>query len=107
MAVRESTVQPMLRSGGWRMSRRAKVTFVPAFVLALTNFAVFIALDIYLGGDALNGYARDRQYFLCSHGKYSEVSEPSGPTVRSDEETRLFTCSPNKRCYSEKWRSWQ
>ena len=56
------------------MSRRAKLTFVPAFLLAFANFAVFIALDIYLGGDALNGHARDGHYFLGSHGRYTEVT---------------------------------
>ena len=74
MATPKVPVQPVFRSGGWLMSRRAKRTFVPAFVLAISNFAVFIALDIYLGGDALNGYAREGHYFLCSHGRYTEVA---------------------------------
>ena len=57
------------------MSRRAKLIFIPVFILAFVNFFVFIFVDIYLGGDALNGYARDGHYFLCSHGRYTEVSQ--------------------------------
>ena len=56
------------------MSRKAKFIFIPVFILAFVNFAVFITIDIYLGGDALNGYAKDGHYFLCSHGRYTEVS---------------------------------
>ena len=56
------------------MSRRAILTFVPACVLAFTNFAVFIAIDIHLGGDALNGYAKNGHYFLCNHGTYTEAA---------------------------------
>jgi hypothetical protein len=56
------------------MSRRAKLIFIPAFVLACVNFFCFFFIAIYLGGDALNGYARDGHYFLCSHGRYTEVS---------------------------------
>jgi hypothetical protein len=74
MATPTSSIQATFRSGGWLFSRRAKLMFVPAFILAFVNFAVFIAMAIYLGGDALNGYARDGHYFLCSHGKNTEVT---------------------------------
>ena len=74
MATRPSPVQATLRSGGWLFSRRAKFLFIPAFIFAFVNFAVFISIDIYLGGDALNGYAKDGHYFLGSHGAYTEVS---------------------------------
>ena len=57
------------------MSRRAKLIFIPVFILALVNFFAFFFIDLYLGGDALNGYARDGHYFLCSHGRYTEVSD--------------------------------
>ncbi len=58
----------------WRMSRRAKLVMIPVTILAFVNFFTFIFIDLYLGGDALNGYARDGHYFLCSHGRYTEVS---------------------------------
>ena len=56
------------------MSRRAKLIMIPVFILALINFFSFIFIDLYLGGDAVNGYVRDGHYFLCSHGYYTEVS---------------------------------
>lgn len=39
----------------------------------LVNFLVFMAINLYLGGDALNGKIEDGHYFLGSHGKYTEV----------------------------------
>ena len=42
--------------------------------MGLVNFFSFFVIGVYLGGDALNGYAKDGHYFLCSHGRYMEVS---------------------------------
>jgi hypothetical protein len=59
------------------MSRRAKFVIIPVVILAFVNFFSFIFIDLYLGGDALNGYARDGHYFLycqTSHSRYIEVS---------------------------------
>jgi hypothetical protein len=39
------------------------------------NFFAFIAISSALGGDALNGYARDGHYYVASHGSYTEVSQ--------------------------------
>jgi hypothetical protein len=58
----------------WHLSRRAKFIFIPVFVLAVINFATFISINIYIGGDALNGHMIDGHYFLGSHGRYTEVS---------------------------------
>ena len=44
------------------------------FTLGLVNFALFFIGAIYLGGDAINGKVVDGQYFLTSHGRYTEVS---------------------------------
>jgi len=44
-------------------------------ITAIINFALFIIIDLKLGGDALNGYQKDGRYFLASHGAYTEVSE--------------------------------
>jgi hypothetical protein len=46
--------------------------FVYAF--GVVNFAVFGLGAVYLGGDAINGYAVDGRYFLASHGHPKEVS---------------------------------
>jgi hypothetical protein len=43
-------------------------------LLAVLNFFAFICANVYLGGDALNGYVRDGHYFLCAHGGCTEVS---------------------------------
>ena len=70
LTIKVSIMQP----GRWHYSRRARLIFIPVFVLALVNFASFIIVDQYLGGDALNGYTKDGHYFLCNHGWHTEVS---------------------------------
>ena len=46
------------------------------FVLGgMFNFIVFVAVAVYLGGDALNGKAVDGHYYLASHGSFTEVGE--------------------------------
>jgi hypothetical protein len=62
------------RSTGWLISQSAKYIFIPVFYLAILNFACFVIIGLYLGGDALNGYAKDGHYFLDSHGRLTEVS---------------------------------
>lgn len=42
--------------------------------LALVNFGSFIIVSLVLGGDALNGTARDGHYYLDQKGTYTEVS---------------------------------
>ena len=44
------------------------------FWIAVVNFVVFVAIAIPLGGDAINGTARDGHYYLVQHGIYTEVS---------------------------------
>ena len=46
------------------------------FWIAIVNFVVFVAIAVPLGGDALNGTARDGHYYLMQHGIYTEVSRP-------------------------------
>jgi hypothetical protein len=46
------------------------------FWLAIVNFFTFVAIAMCLGGDALNGTARDGHYYLMQHGVYTEVSRP-------------------------------
>jgi hypothetical protein len=42
--------------------------------IAIANFAAFVLVAGYLGGDALNGYVRDGHYFLAAKGHAYEVS---------------------------------
>lgn len=42
--------------------------------MAIVNFAAFIIINIYIGGDAINGHVTDGHYFLGSHGRYTEVN---------------------------------
>lgn len=55
---------------------KSLVTYLPMlFIIGwFLNFVLFVALSMYLGGDALNGKIQDGHHFLGSHGKYTEVS---------------------------------
>ncbi len=55
-------------------SKRAKWVVYPTAALAMLNFFAFFEGSIYLGGDALNGYVQAGHYFVCAHGRCSEVS---------------------------------
>ncbi len=44
-------------------------------LIALVNFSSFIAIDLYLGGSALNGKQENGKFYLSEHGRYTEVSE--------------------------------
>lgn len=67
----------------WRyrdIAERTRGGPIPAWLVyafgiaALVNFFSFIALDLYLGGDALNGRQAAGHYFLANHGRMTEVS---------------------------------
>jgi hypothetical protein len=45
-----------------------------AIVIGFGNFFWFFAESVALGGDGLNGYAREGHYYVGSHGSYTEVS---------------------------------
>src|SRR4051812_40384967 len=45
------------------------------WIVAFTNFAVFWAVSVCSGGDAVNGREVAGRYFLASHGRYTEVSK--------------------------------
>lgn len=55
-------------------SRRAKLVLYPTVALAVINVIAFIIGLLYLGGDALNGYARAGHYFICAHVHCVETS---------------------------------
>jgi len=55
-------------------SKRAKWVIYPTSALVFTNFITFIGADMYLGGDALNGYIQAGHYYLCAHGSCTQVS---------------------------------
>jgi hypothetical protein len=44
-------------------------------IIALVNFFSFVAIDLYLGGSALNGKQENGKFYLGEHGRYTEVSE--------------------------------
>ncbi|HEX4023321.1 MAG TPA: hypothetical protein VHX52_01250 [Steroidobacteraceae bacterium] len=54
-------------------SKRSKSVMCPTVVLVAINFVAFIAGSLYLGGDALNGFARAGHYFLCAHGSCNGI----------------------------------
>ena len=54
--------------------KTAKRVCMALFFAGLANFAAFVAVAIYLGGDALNGTVRDGHYYVSQHGKDTEVS---------------------------------
>ncbi|HEX7342107.1 MAG TPA: hypothetical protein VF269_07500 [Rhodanobacteraceae bacterium] len=56
------------------MSRRAKWVMYPSMILALGNFAAFVAGSVCLGGDAINGFIKAGHYFVCAHGSCHQVS---------------------------------
>src|SRR5207248_8596590 len=62
------------KSSRWTFTLRRILIFIPIFVIAFINFTVYWVAALCLGGDALNGYARDGHYYLGSHGAYTEVS---------------------------------
>ena len=44
-------------------------------LLALLNLAVYVAVAIALGGDAINGHAAAGHYYLSMHGRLTEVTQ--------------------------------
>lgn len=43
--------------------------------MAVPSLALFFISSLLMGGDALNGYTVDGQYYLGGRGKYTEVSK--------------------------------
>jgi hypothetical protein len=56
-------------------SKRSKWVMYPTVALVLPNFIAFIIGNLYLGGDALNGYQQAAHYFVCAHGSCTEVTQ--------------------------------
>ena len=42
--------------------------------LWIANFAVYVCVAIWLGGDAFNGHSESGHYFVAMHGHLTEVS---------------------------------
>ncbi|MBS0276418.1 MAG: hypothetical protein JSR81_02250 [Proteobacteria bacterium] len=38
------------------------------------DFAAFVVVSIFIGGDAINGYTKGGYYFVCMHGSCHEVT---------------------------------
>lgn len=61
---------------------------------AALGFANFIAFGIgagVLGGDAVNGKQEGDRYYVCNHGKYTEVSERAFAYSRFHAHSVWFT----------------
>lgn len=62
------------------IAERARGGPIPAWLVyaigmvALINFASFVIIAQYIGGDAVNGHPSGGHYFLASHGRLTEVS---------------------------------
>lgn len=41
--------------------------------IAFANFFLFMIMSIVIGGDALSSFAKDGEYFVSDHGKYTQV----------------------------------
>lgn len=84
------------REPGWvtMMIRRA-LPYLALICVAVgfVNFFWFFAESAALGGDALNGYARDGRYFLGSHGTYTEVAQTVWAWSRTHG-TSIFVTHP-------------
>jgi len=58
----------------WSKLRRVVfIAFSAVFIATVINSVVFIAVALYLGGDALSGKIENGRYYLNSHGRYTEV----------------------------------
>ena len=44
-------------------------------IATLINFLIFVAVSLYIGGDALNGHSVDGHFYLSQKGKLTEVTE--------------------------------
>jgi len=60
-------------------------------VVGFLNFLWFVAESQALGGDALNGYARDGRWFVGSHGTYTEVTRDAWEWSLAHGRSMLFT----------------
>lgn len=41
--------------------------------VGFANLVLFLIMSIFVGGDALSGYAEEGEYFVSDHGKYTQV----------------------------------
>jgi hypothetical protein len=42
--------------------------------IGLINFAIFLIIASFIGGDALSGKVQDGHYYVAYHGQFTEVS---------------------------------
>jgi hypothetical protein len=65
------------------MKATLTVLAVAAIVATFTFFGLFLADDLRLGGDALNGRTEAGRFYVVDHGKATEVSEEQWRRNRS------------------------
>lgn len=56
-------------------SARRQWTMAGVFYFGILNFLVFMAVSLWIGGDAVSGKEMNGKYFVASHGRLTEVSK--------------------------------
>lgn len=54
---------------------RMKYLAYALVAIGILNFACYVIVASILGGDAVNGKTEGGRFYLCEHGRYTEVSE--------------------------------
>ena len=57
-----------------KLSKPARRYWQPVFFLALVNFAIFMVVNRYIGGDAVSGRVEGGRYYVSHNGVRTEVS---------------------------------
>ena len=57
------------------MKKIYRAICIAAIALGAINFLSFMASNLRLGGDALNGYQENGRYYVADHGEVTEVAE--------------------------------
>ena len=56
------------------ISRKTRIVCYALFFLAWLNFAAFIFISLWIGGDAVSGRIEDGKYYVRNRHQYTEVS---------------------------------
>lgn len=57
----------------WELAGSMKVVNIIGYIAAI-NFVLFFLLSIIIGGDALNGFIQNGEYFVVDYGRHTQVS---------------------------------
>lgn len=56
------------------LTSRGKLILIPIFMVAFVNFALFWAVAVSIGGDAVSGKSENGRHYVSNHGELTEVS---------------------------------